>query len=465
MKASSIWIAAFLVTTPVAAQKSGIVEDETSRIPITVEKPLLADQSSDIFVAVTEAPQFQELRSDIAVPLPEPTSSHDIINRLYADIRAGPGLTSQVNVALSARLNWIQPISGGYGDNHLRLDLREAFVSWSAGGGVIAEAGRINDRTGVAVAYNVTDFFRERTVVDIVSVDPSVLRFNRLGTLMGRLAVASGPGAVTLTAVPRLAESEKITTPGRSFADLRLGRTNAHYAGELRGSLDLADGTSLQVSTYLREGRSPSFGFDAVRGVGEKMTVYVEAALQRSASYFSEAVQDGVALGELPSAAAMLLAGKSSQYRGSVAIGLTYATADRVTMTVEYDHDGAGLNRQEWSDVTERVLKAPSDLLGRGTFWYARSLIQQRQQLVTRGQVFARAGWDDAFNRKGLALAALILVATIDRSVLAQSSADYKLGKTWSIGGLVQLNRGSRQSIFGGSPQSVGLQIYATKYF
>ena len=46
------------------------------------------------------------------------------------------------------------------------------------------EVGRVNIRDGVALGFNPTDFFRPRTVVEPLTADPSVLREDRLGTLM-----------------------------------------------------------------------------------------------------------------------------------------------------------------------------------------------------------------------------------------------------------------------------------------
>ena len=64
-----------------------------------------------------------------------------------------------------------------------------------------------------------------------------------------------------------------------SFASLRLGRTNEHDAAELRGALDLADGTSLQLSVLLPNGRSPVFGFNGVRGLGKVAAIQSTLAL------------------------------------------------------------------------------------------------------------------------------------------------------------------------------------------
>ncbi|MFX5922309.1 hypothetical protein ABTE55_19205, partial [Acinetobacter baumannii] len=77
-------------------------------------------------------------------------------------------------------------------------DLREAYVSWRGTGETFADAGRINLKSGVALGFNPTDYFRTNAVDIYVSNDPTVLRDNRLGTLMARAQVVREIGAVTL---------------------------------------------------------------------------------------------------------------------------------------------------------------------------------------------------------------------------------------------------------------------------
>ncbi len=63
-------------------------------------------------------------------------------------------------------------------------DFREGYLSWEALDRTYLDAGRINLKSGVAVGFNPTDFFKTRAVVEPLSVDPTVLREDRLGTVM-----------------------------------------------------------------------------------------------------------------------------------------------------------------------------------------------------------------------------------------------------------------------------------------
>jgi hypothetical protein len=438
--------------------------DEAELIPKDSDGAQAAVNARSIFVSATFAPQVRWLRDDLAVPLPgSPASGRDIVSRLYADVRANPEIARTLSLHLSARLNWIEPIEGRYSDNRLRVDAREAFLTWSPNPEVIIETGRINARVGVALGYNPTDFFRGRTVVDPVTVDPSVLRLNRLGVAMARLTGLRGPAAVALSVAPRLEAREPVVFGHRSFADLRLGRTNAATAVELRGGWEFPGGTSLQLSAFVRERRAGAFGLNLVTGLGDSATIFLEATARKTSDVLSEAVAEGVASGELPPFALQIFPAATSRYRHAAALGITYTTSSKMTLTVEFDLNGAGLTKGQWHDRVDGALAR--GVLGSGAFWYARSLVQQQQELISRQQLFVRAAWDEAFGRKQLSLSTLLLSPITDRSGLLQSAVDYRLSNGWSLGGLVQISTGPRRSIYGSSPQAGGIQLYATRYF
>ena len=45
-------------------------------------------------------------------------------------------------------------------------DWREGFLSWEAVDNTYVDGGRINLKTGAALGYNPTDFFKTRSVVE-----------------------------------------------------------------------------------------------------------------------------------------------------------------------------------------------------------------------------------------------------------------------------------------------------------
>jgi hypothetical protein len=123
------------------------------------------------------------MRSALDVPLPPP-SPPGIEQRLFADTRLEWNPVHEFGVTFANRAG----LRAGDGipfpsHSNVRVDVRELFASWRPLEGVFFDLGRINLKNGLALGFNPTDFFRTRTVVEPLSVDPSVLREDRLGTL------------------------------------------------------------------------------------------------------------------------------------------------------------------------------------------------------------------------------------------------------------------------------------------
>ena len=115
----------------------------------------------------------------------DPTQTPDWQNRTSLDLDGIWQLGEKVRLSLSNRLNAIEgdTITFPSGEN-IRNDFREGLLSWEIFPRTYLEAGRINIKTGVALGYNPTDFFKSRTTVNIASIDPSALREDRLGSIM-----------------------------------------------------------------------------------------------------------------------------------------------------------------------------------------------------------------------------------------------------------------------------------------
>src|SRR4029077_5400772 len=117
--------------------------------------------------------------------------------------RLGPAL----RVTYSGRLNLRLEEGLGFPNReNLTHDLREAYLSWEPLDRLYFDAGRINLKSGVALGFNPTDFFKTRAVVEPLSLDPTVLRENRLGTVMARAQHIWERGSLTAAFAPALSE-------------------------------------------------------------------------------------------------------------------------------------------------------------------------------------------------------------------------------------------------------------------
>src|SRR5262249_56082061 len=97
---------------------------------------------------------------------------------------------------------------------------REGSGKWF--GGAYRDGGRINLKSGVAIGFNPTDFFKTRAVVEPLSIDPAVLREDRLGTVMLRGQFVWRHGSVSAAFAPRVA------SPPPLYTNTTLPRSEEH---------------------------------------------------------------------------------------------------------------------------------------------------------------------------------------------------------------------------------------------
>src|SRR5262249_35323755 len=163
-------------------------------------------------------------------PFPSPAPA-DAQNRTSLDLSLRLRPWHSLTLAISDRADLIfAEDSAAWSSRTLRNELRELSLSWEALPHVYLEAGRINVRNGEALGYNPTDFFRPRTLVGQSSLDPSVLRSNRLGVAMVRAQVLWDGGSASVAYAPKLAEPSAIGDSSLGV-DPRFDATNAAHRG------------------------------------------------------------------------------------------------------------------------------------------------------------------------------------------------------------------------------------------
>jgi len=202
------------------------------------------------------------------VPVPYPLQPSDWQNRTSLDLYLEWSPGHRMTLVLSNRLNLLEQDDVAFLSRQtVRNDLREAYLSCEVAAGMFLEAGRINVRNGAALGFNPTDFFKTRTLVGQASLDPSIVRQNRLGTLMVRGQEIWSSGAVSLAFAPKLFRPSAIVDDSRLGVDPRFDATNAQH--RVLGALSLDIGSwSPQLLGYFERGRS-KVGFNLSRPFGD----------------------------------------------------------------------------------------------------------------------------------------------------------------------------------------------------
>ena len=325
------------------------------------------------------------------------------------------------------RLDALWRVGASRGD---ALDtLKEMYLSWQASPNAIVDLGRINLREGVASGFNPTDFFKAGALRSVVSIDPESLRENRLGSAMVRAQWLWQGGSATALVSPRLTGQPSDATFNPDF-----GATNARTRYMLSASQRLVGDFAPQWSVYGGEGISPQFGVDATALTGAATVAFAEYSIGRG-----PAIADGAQ-------GARRLASK-------LATGFTHTFANKLTVTLEYDYDGASANRETWLALQRDPIR------------YARYRAQAstEQELTTRQSVFVYAQKQDAIVVH-LDLTAMTRYDLVDHSYFTWMEARYH----WPRSDLAvqwQSNFGAARSVFGAAAQRHVVQGVLTFYY
>ncbi|OQS31282.1 hypothetical protein B0T40_22695 [Chromobacterium haemolyticum] len=317
----------------------------------------------------------------------------DDSQRLSFDLRWDGRLSPAWRGVLANRLDW--RFAGSPQRDHGVNTLKEAYLSREFGVDAMLDLGRVNTRYGVAVGYNPTDFLGAGTVRSVVSADPDSLRQNRLGNAMLRWQRLWDRASLTAIWSPKLGSG-----PNPDGASLDWGASNPRQRLLLAGSYRFAENLNPQWLLLQEQGRSPQLGFNVSRVLGNATVVYLEWAGGREQTTWRQSLG-------LP----------DSAWRNRLAGGLTWTGANKLSLTLEGQQDGAAPDGDEW-----RALRDKPALYGA-----YRAGVGASGGLLTRRAALLRAHWQDALV-DGLDLTAMRSFDLVDHSGMNWAEVRYHLG-------------------------------------
>ncbi|HEU4374220.1 MAG TPA: hypothetical protein VFS02_12060 [Telluria sp.] len=408
--------ASLLATAQVAAQERP-AEPDMSALDLADKATAPAEVARDWHLASEIATVNSTLRNG------ERVNSQRVSFDLDVDSTIGGGWRGIFSDALDLRRQ-VQP-----GERATINTVKEAYLSWQPDAGIAFDMGRINARYGVAVGYNPTDYFRTGANRSIVSIDPVSLKTRRQGSVMLRAQRLWDSGSLTALVSPKLASE-----PHDGAFDLDVGATN--YANRMLIAYSQRVGSFTPQVLLSKEGEhSPQVGLNVTSVLGSAAVAYVEWSGGRSAS------QLGQALGRP----------EESVFRSRVASGVTYNAPNKLSLTLEYQHDGGALSR-EGSEAL-----APLERLA------YRLWVQNRLEMVNRQSWFAYANWPDAM-MSNLDFNAMLRQNTDDHSRQGWIEARYHWKRT-DLALQWQQQSGTPASEFGAYPQRRSLQALVRYFF
>ncbi|MGN6149885.1 MAG: hypothetical protein ACTHPD_15205 [Rhizomicrobium sp.] len=430
---------------------------DIDRIPQNLSPPTVAAASPLTANLYAQADlTVRTSRDDLIVPL-APSPAWEA--RLFFDAQMNWQLDDAWSMAYSGRLNLRSENGLGFPDHEdIRNDLREAYIAWHGGTGFFLEAGRINLRSGVAQGFNPTDYFKTRAVVEPTSADPTVLREDRLGTVMFLAQDVWADGAFTIALAPKLANDSPpyLDTNLPSF-DPMLDRTNAHTRFLFKSSFHFVADVSPELLAYSEAGRT-QVGVNVTKGIGDAVVAYLEWSGGKQPSLAADAMRDGIENGAFTGAPMPVDTAK--HFTNDLAIGASYATKIGINIAIEYDHHHTGFSARDWRNW----FGGGHDPALPGALWFIRGYASDQQEPIARDSLFLRADWQNAFVRD-LTLTGFIDADLRDGSGLFQVTADYAITPSWTVGGLVDFYYGRARSDFGSLPSQTNFLLKLSRYF
>ena len=431
--------------------------------PDSQAPPKVSDSRSGQNIYLEDAATAVSLRGDLPVPAPP---SYDWQERLLLDARNTWNVGPTTRLIFSDRLNLRAESDLSFPDQESIVnDLREAYLEWRLADQTYLAFGRINLKSGIALGYNPTDYFKTRTVTEPLSADPTVLREDRLGTVMLRLQHIGPEGSVTVAFAPRLHRQSPIyPNTGLSSFDPSLGRTNPDNRLLLKSTLNLTTSLSPEVLFY-HDGRDTRIGLNLSLTLGQSVVAYVEESAARRRDLIAQAVDFGRATGALPAGApAEPPPAPDSSLKNELAAGVSYTTPGRVTWNLEYHLNQAGFTAEDWSRwFAAGSARAASPAVS-NELWYIRGYALDQLEQGTEQSVFVRADWTDAWGLN-LELSGFANVDLRDGSGQAQAQAEYYWSDAWTLGLLAAGDFGSRKSDFASLPAAGSILLSVRRYF
>ncbi|HVA12625.1 MAG TPA: hypothetical protein VNF99_05210 [Stellaceae bacterium] len=409
--------------------------------------------------AITDSSQ----RSGLVVPYPAPPIAN-WQNRTSLDALDTWNLGADLSATLSNRLNLLEENDFNIVSRQtVRNDFREGYLTWEPLARNYLDAGRINVRNGVALGFNPTDFFKTRTAVGQASLDPSVTREDRLGTVMLHDQAIWDSGSASIAFAPKFYSSTPITDSSRLGIDPLFDRTNSADRLLATFGYDIAD-LSPQALVY-HEGNETKFGLNLSHPVGQSVIAYAEASTGKQRDLIADAIAYGKKTAVLPSSAPILPSTDPvARFRSDLAAGVSWTPVAKFTVNAEYHFHQAGLSGRDWQNWFATGAAHAGVPAITKELWYVRGYANAEQEPLTRQEAFFRADWTDAFVTD-LELTAITFVDLYDGSTLSQLTAQYYLSDAWTIGGYLSANLGGERSERGSFPQAASATLQIDRYF
>jgi len=329
----------------------------------------------------------------------------------------------------------------------LRLDIKEAYVSWQKSPTLFFDVGRINVKNGIATGFNPTDYFKVGTVLDRKTEDVSQLRDARLGALLIRGQKLWEGGAATLVVSPKVNYKADSWSSDKNITGLNLHKSNDRSRTLLKLSHEVSDGFSPEL-IYYNESGNHNLGLNLSKVLNKKMFVYMEWNVGNRRKLIDEAFLDARKINQLlPVIKQKFGEDQGKHYLQQAAIGASYTSSSNITTKLEYHYNEAGLSKSDAKEWFALGLNTNNPAVT-GQLLSVRALAQARGESLGKNRLFLYSTWKDA-GIDDLDLTGLAITDLNDQSHLMQMKLAYRAYKNTELSLQFATFNGKKDSIYG----------------
>lgn len=353
----------------------------------------------------------------------------------------------RLNLHFSDRLSlFAQDDLTWFGRGTVRNDLKEVYASFEIFPRTYLEAGRINVRNGVALGFNPVDFFRTRSLVNQVSIDPSSVRENRLGTLALQAQRLWDGGSLTVGVSPAVQNTTQLTQARSDALDLRLGQTNSVNRWYATVGVEVF-GLSPQA-LILYDDIGTHLGATMSKPIGDSIIAYAEWSGVMSSNLSTRAITFGQATGSLPQGMTVIPQAAGNGFQNDVALGASWTSPRKLTLNLEYHFHQSGFTSSEFSNWVNLGQASP---LSANALWFVRQYAQDQREPLMQSEVFFRFDYPDLLMERW-SVSGLAFVNPYEGSTLAQLSTQYFYSDAWTFGLFYTGTFGTTNTEYGSIP-------------
>lgn len=344
----------------------------------------------------------------------------------------------------------------------LRLDIKEAYLSWQQSDTSFIDIGRINIKSGVATGFNPTDYFKVGAVLDRNTEDISQLRDARLGALVLRGQKLWNNGSLTLVVSPKMSHKQNHWTTDKDIFGLNLHKSNDRSRVMLKLNQKISDDLNPEL-IYYTESEKHKLGLNISKSFNDHWIGYMEWNIGKRRRLIDEALYKYRKSGQLhPLVASTFTKDKGEKYQQQFAVGASFTSNSNITTSLEYHYNQAGLsktNSKQFFNAAE-LASTNKHYAATGQLLSIRGLAQSRGEPLGQHSLFLRSKMND-IGINNLDLTGLLIADLNDQSYLAQAEVAYELNPKSSLAFRLAKFKGNKKSQYG----SLDNDITATLQF